>query len=129
MNRRTFLSALAASVAGAAFDPERLLWVPGQKTIVDLAGPRFEPLVWRALYAKITLVRQFGSAGFDLPDGWQITPRHGDLYHDVRLTDAALQAHLDRFQAPEVLEVMRDSQVRAILTHNGDSFERLREDV
>lgn len=33
MNRRVFLSTLAAVVAGAALDPERLLWRPGAKTI------------------------------------------------------------------------------------------------
>lgn len=33
MNRRHFLSALAASVAGATFDPERALFVPGKKLI------------------------------------------------------------------------------------------------
>lgn len=33
MNRRAFLTTLAAGLAGAALDPERLLWVPGQKTI------------------------------------------------------------------------------------------------
>lgn len=33
MNRRAFLSTLAAALTGAALDPERLLWVPGKKTI------------------------------------------------------------------------------------------------
>jgi hypothetical protein len=33
VNRRGFLGALAAFAAGAVLDPERLLWVPGQKTI------------------------------------------------------------------------------------------------
>lgn len=33
IGRRGFLGILAAAVAGAAFDPERLMWVPGQKTI------------------------------------------------------------------------------------------------
>jgi hypothetical protein len=33
MNRRAFLTTLAAGLAGAALDPERLLWVPGKKTI------------------------------------------------------------------------------------------------
>lgn len=39
MNRRAFLSTLAAGLAGAALDPERLLWVPGQKTIFIPAIP------------------------------------------------------------------------------------------
>lgn len=33
MNRRAFLGLLASAAAGAALDPERLLWVPGRKTI------------------------------------------------------------------------------------------------
>lgn len=33
MNRRGFLGVLSAAFAGAVLDPERLLWVPRQKTI------------------------------------------------------------------------------------------------
>lgn len=33
LNRRGFLGALAAALAGATLDPERLLWRPGAKTI------------------------------------------------------------------------------------------------
>ena len=33
MNRRSFLSALATAASAMALDPERLLWVPGKKTI------------------------------------------------------------------------------------------------
>jgi len=33
MNRRAFLATLATAAAGLALDPERLLWVPGAKTI------------------------------------------------------------------------------------------------
>jgi hypothetical protein len=33
MNRRGFLGALATLAAGHVLDPERLLWVPGAKTI------------------------------------------------------------------------------------------------
>ena len=32
MRRRDFLHVLSAALAGAVLDPERLLWVPGQKT-------------------------------------------------------------------------------------------------
>lgn len=34
VNRRGFLTTLAAAAAGAALDPERLLWVPGEKTVI-----------------------------------------------------------------------------------------------
>ena len=33
MNRRGFMSAFTGLAAGMALDPERLLWVPGAKTI------------------------------------------------------------------------------------------------
>lgn len=34
MNRRRFLGSLAGFAAAMTMDPERLLWVPGKKTIV-----------------------------------------------------------------------------------------------
>lgn len=44
MNRRSFLlklgAAAASAAAVAALDPERLLWVPGAKTIVDLGATK-----------------------------------------------------------------------------------------
>ena len=33
MNRRHFITSLLGGAAALAFDPERLLWVPGMKTI------------------------------------------------------------------------------------------------
>lgn len=33
LSRRAFLQLASASAAAVAFDPERLLWVPGAKTI------------------------------------------------------------------------------------------------
>lgn len=41
MNRRGFLGALTAAVAGATLDPERLLWEPGKKLI---SIPKPKPL-------------------------------------------------------------------------------------
>ena len=43
MNRRTFFSLLGIGAASAALDPERLLWVPGAKTI-SIPAPR---TIWR----------------------------------------------------------------------------------
>lgn len=40
MNRRAFLATLAAGLAGAAADPERLLWVPGRRKIFIPQPPR-----------------------------------------------------------------------------------------
>ena len=41
MNRRAFLALCSAGAAGMAVDPERLLWVPGAKTIfLSFLGPR-----------------------------------------------------------------------------------------
>lgn len=42
INRRRFMQTLAtAAVGAAAFDPEKLLWVPGQKTIFLPPVPTF----------------------------------------------------------------------------------------
>jgi hypothetical protein len=46
MNRRLFLSTLGLAAAGMALDPERLLWVPGRKTI-------FLPAVQKGLTATL----------------------------------------------------------------------------
>ncbi len=43
MKRRGFLNLLGAVAAGAAFDPERLLWVPGAKTISIPRARAFVP--------------------------------------------------------------------------------------
>jgi hypothetical protein len=41
MNRRAFFSALAAGIATAQMDPDRLLWVPGRKLIsIPAEAPR-----------------------------------------------------------------------------------------
>jgi hypothetical protein len=40
MDRRGFLRLLGLGGAAMVLDPERLLWVPGQKTIVDFGGVR-----------------------------------------------------------------------------------------
>ncbi len=45
MNRRGFLGLLASALPAMVLDPERALWVPGQKTIVDLgAGRNLTPI-------------------------------------------------------------------------------------
>lgn len=61
MHRRAFLGALASLAATAVLDPERLLWVPGQKTIfvpkpqvlrqvlAIIAGP-YPELGWHGRY-------------------------------------------------------------------------------
>lgn len=38
MNRRSFLRALLAATPALVLDPEKLLWVPGQKKIFDLGA-------------------------------------------------------------------------------------------
>jgi hypothetical protein len=43
MNRRGFLGAIAAAVAGAALDPERALWVPGAK-LYSVPAPVVAPV-------------------------------------------------------------------------------------
>lgn len=46
MNRRGFLGAIGAALAGATLDPERLLWVPGAKCIsIPNADRRYSGLM------------------------------------------------------------------------------------
>ena len=81
MDRRSFLTALATGAAALAFDPERLLWTPGAKTIfipkpslrfvpkyytvnVVISGPLFEQMLKARVvdYTKLELERPFGFA-------------------------------------------------------------------
>jgi hypothetical protein len=43
MNRRSFIASLTAAAAGFALDPERLLWIPGAKTI---SIPKLQPYLY-----------------------------------------------------------------------------------
>lgn len=54
MNRRGFLSALLGAVTGAAFDPERALWVPGRKKIFIPPLSR-NVIITPESFARITL--------------------------------------------------------------------------
>jgi len=40
LTRRRFLAATTAAVAGAVFDPERALWIPGQRSYFDIVRPQ-----------------------------------------------------------------------------------------
>lgn len=42
MNRRNFFGSLATMAATLALDPEKLLWVPGQRKIFIPAAPKIE---------------------------------------------------------------------------------------
>jgi hypothetical protein len=49
MNRRHFLRATAAAVGALTLDPERLLWVPGQRTYFDIVRPFSDVLTFRGM--------------------------------------------------------------------------------
>lgn len=46
MTRRHFAHLVTAVLSGFALDPERALWVPGRKTIFDLADATISRGVW-----------------------------------------------------------------------------------
>ncbi len=60
MNRRGFLGALLGAAAGAAYDPERALWVPGAKLISIPQGPKLiDPHEFLHLHDMITIEGRF----------------------------------------------------------------------
>lgn len=50
-NRRGFLGMLAAAIAGATLDPERLLWEPGKK-LISIAAPRELRIVGETIHVR-----------------------------------------------------------------------------
>ena len=52
MNRRRFLSSSVALIAAGVVDPERLLWVPGQRTIFIPPAVTISP--WDELIRSMT---------------------------------------------------------------------------
>lgn len=55
LNRRGFLAGLAGLVGGAVLDPEKLLWVPGAKTVFIPASVKSLGAV--TLYYRILVCR------------------------------------------------------------------------
>lgn len=95
MNRRQLLALLGPAAAGAALDPERVLWEPGTRVVFDLWTPRREwmpPLVRdfeASRKALSALVRDFHRVA------WQA--RHGiaDAARRKELVKAALLEHAE----------------------------------
>jgi hypothetical protein len=73
MNRRAFLGALGAAIAGATLDPERLLWVPGRKRIFI---PAPQPAVFLPPFFVAIVPR--GQYRFSI---WQNPESWGDLVY------------------------------------------------
>lgn len=71
LNRRGFIAALAAFASGTVLDPERLLWVPGAKTI---SIPAQSASLYGLMYYDVTL-----SVGSYLGINRAIYPRVSDL--------------------------------------------------
>ncbi len=80
MNRRGFLGMLGAAIAGAAYDPDLALWVPGKKKI--FIRP---PFTWAEFQARYILpaVRKLADDldGATLArGGWIVWQRAGGCY-------------------------------------------------
>jgi len=100
MNRRGFLSGLAAIAAGATLDPERLLWRPGAKLISIPAPPR--------------VLLNVGDV-FTIEGRYMVNPITGS---EAVYTDPATgieYSFLQRFMA-----------IQQITTHDGDEVWRLK---
>lgn len=81
MNRRGFLGAIAAAVAGATLDPDRALWVPGRKlisipaplrggeNIFNADNPGNFLLAARIFYHESTVALAFAQRGELMPGG------------------------------------------------------------
>lgn len=73
MNRRNFLASLLAT---AVLDPERLLWVPGAKTI-SIPAPRVIEVYHFQPWGHVVEVTCFGDAHIRYEHKWWEDMLHG----------------------------------------------------
>ena len=100
MNRRSFLTRLGLAAASAAaldlVDPEKLLWVPGAKTIIDLGATKHLEAPTDAQVAKLFDTRngfddyEYWSKSMDRPNPLDIllacSPRYDLADRDITIT-------------------------------------------
>ena len=85
---RVLTGGIAATVATATLDPDRLLWVPGQKTIFDLgAAPRAIELPGQPFTVALLLddiARRYATAidleAVKVPSGLWVSGQHGPRF-------------------------------------------------
>lgn len=75
MNRRGFLAALGTFAAAAVLDPEKLLWVPGQKKIFIPAPPPKEATLQVYCWSDVPAdPEEFRRAALEMAEGhWKWT--------------------------------------------------------
>lgn len=83
MKRRTFLGALGALVGGMVLDPERALWVPGQKKIFDLG--QHAPLLGERFRIVFSDGTEYAFNGI-LRQVWSESVTDGQLITDISIT-------------------------------------------
>jgi len=89
-DRRSFITALAAAVPGLILDPERLLWVPGQKTF--FIPPELKPPVGLAFRKNAFQLSMSGP--FEVGDIFTISGEKGEFR--VKEVNGANMLMLDR---------------------------------
>ena len=123
LNRRGFLGTL---LAGAALDPERLLWVPGKK-LISIPKPRLLSL--RFLHFFNSEANSMVSRVDILPDSF-VGPPIGEIYrvsqqHALKLISERLDPHMVdaaevvtraviEFGGHRALQVLKDRDGRII---------------
>lgn len=83
INRRQFIQAISAGIAGTyALDPEKLLWIPGQKTIFL---PPARELIWASLVSPIEMNNTLELV--------KNLPAYDKILYDVVITDNLIQLY------------------------------------
>lgn len=84
MNRRSFLASL---IATATLDPERLLWVPGRKTI-SVPPAHLEEWHWNPGIPELIMVSWSNEGAY------YFTPKNGErVRHPYAVDVGPLKAH------------------------------------
>jgi len=125
VNRRAFLATLAAGLAGSALDPERLLWVPGKKTIVlppvvrfvDYSDERFRLVILEAAKNLANEIDRRALADLTTGLATAVYPSLRDRGGDPSLRITTFHG-LSRREASNVLAAV-PSQARVLVENEG----------
>ncbi|MGH7182754.1 MAG: hypothetical protein ACREJN_12355 [Nitrospiraceae bacterium] len=85
MNRRGFLGALAGFTAALTLDPEKLLWIPGQKLI---------SIPSESIIDRVDIYHSYGDPDYNLISSTTLAELRRDIIYETFFKDPTFQKKL-----------------------------------